>query len=80
MMQTMTERSTALAKKELQYMGAWGVSAILCDLVFVDRLNPEKARSTMKMAVKHLHDKSVGGVQVWHHLYFSLYLYLMYVV
>lgn len=59
MMQAMPERTTALAKKELLFTGAWGVTAWLCGLVFVDRLNPQRARDTMKKTVKYLQTSDV---------------------
>ena len=54
-------RPSALAKKELLYAGPFGWGAYLCGLVFVDRLNKDKARDTMAKAVKQLQDKRVGG-------------------
>ncbi|ELU12181.1 hypothetical protein CAPTEDRAFT_19530 [Capitella teleta] len=62
MMQAMPERTTALAKKELLFTGAWGVTAWLCGLVFVDRLNPQRARDTMKKTVKYL---QTSDMKLW---------------
>ena len=60
LMQAMPIRTTVLAKKELMYMGFWGLAAWLCGLVFVDRLNPETARSTMDRTVKHIQEANVS--------------------
>lgn len=60
MMQAMPLRTTALAKKELMFMGPWGLSAWLCGLVFVDRLNQEKARDTMNKTVNYIKDNNVS--------------------
>ncbi|XP_781558.2 1-acyl-sn-glycerol-3-phosphate acyltransferase alpha [Strongylocentrotus purpuratus] len=56
------KRCVVLGKKELLFFGPFGVSLYLCGTVFVDRLNPEKARSTMEKTAQHIKDKNI---KVW---------------
>lgn len=51
------ERCAALIKKELMYAGPFGLAAVLCGSVFIDRINTKKALDTMKTAVKQIKDK-----------------------
>ena len=60
MTEVMPDRCTVLAKRELLFFGPFGLAAWLSGLVFVDRLNREKARKTMDMIAKLMHDKKVS--------------------
>lgn len=48
MMEIWPENCSSLAKKELLYVGPFGLAAWLCGTVFIDRLNHEKALDTIK--------------------------------
>ena len=56
------DRGVALIKKELRYLGPFGLSAYLCGSIFIDRSNPEKARKTMDKAVQEIQNKNVSWV------------------
>ena len=60
MMEALPERSSALAKKELLYVGPFGLGAWLCGLVFVDRNNKKSARKTMDLAVERIKNERVS--------------------
>ena len=60
MMDVLPDRCTVLAKRELLYFGPFGFAAWLSGLVFVDRLNREKARNTMDMIAQLMHDQKVS--------------------
>ena len=55
-------RATFLAKKEIMYWAYFGIAAWLNGFVFIDRLNPEKALSTMKKVVSILLEKKVSDL------------------
>ncbi|XP_043500486.1 1-acyl-sn-glycerol-3-phosphate acyltransferase alpha [Polistes fuscatus] len=50
-------RCTAVAKKELFYAWPFGLAAWLSGLIFIDRLNSEKARSVINTASKQSKDE-----------------------
>ncbi|KAI4501182.1 hypothetical protein M0802_003555 [Mischocyttarus mexicanus] len=50
-------RCTAIAKKEIFYAWPFGLAAWLSGLIFIDRLNSEKARSVINTASKQSKDK-----------------------
>ena len=54
------KRCCCLIKKELKYAGPFGLAAILCGSVFIDRLNTKKALDTMKAAMKEIKEKKVS--------------------
>lgn len=56
---------TAIAKKELFYAMPFGLTAWLCGTRFIDRRNPDKAKSSMNAALAYVKEKSVS---------FSLYV------
>lgn len=60
MMDVLPDRCSVLAKRELLYFGPFGFAAWLSGLVFVDRLNREKARNTMDMIANLIHDQQVS--------------------
>ncbi|KAK2190707.1 hypothetical protein NP493_73g04026 [Ridgeia piscesae] len=62
MMDILPDRCSVLAKRELLYFGPFGFAAWLSGLVFVDRLNREKARNTMDMIAKLMHDNQL---KIW---------------
>ena len=60
MTEVLPDRCTVLAKRELLFFGPFGLAAWLSGIVFVDRLNREKACNTMDMIAKLMHDKKVS--------------------
>lgn len=53
------EKCTVVAKKELFYAWPFGLAAWLCGLIFIDRMNAEKARATINEATKSLIENKV---------------------
>lgn len=60
MFQIWPERCAALIKKELMYAGPFGLAALLCGSVFIDRINTKKALDTMKATMKQVKEKKVS--------------------
>ena len=60
MMNCWPSRCTAMAKRELLYAGTFGLAAWLAGLVFIDRMNREKAQKTMQETAEHIHNHNVG--------------------
>lgn len=58
----MPARTTALAKKEVKYMGPFGLAAWLSGLIFVDRSNHKSAISTMKYVASVIKERKV---KIW---------------
>lgn len=56
------KRCVSVGKKELAFFGSFGLCLYLCGTVFIDRLHPEKARSTLDKTVKHMKE---NNVKVW---------------
>lgn len=48
------DKCTAVAKKEIFYAWPFGLAAWLCGLIFIDRVNPEKAREKLKEATDYI--------------------------
>lgn len=55
------EKCTVVAKKEIFYAWPVGLAAWLCGLIYIDRMNSEKARSALNTATKEITDKKVKG-------------------
>lgn len=53
------DKCTVVAKKEIFYAWPVGLCAWLCGLIFIDRMNSEKARSVLNNATKEIRDKKV---------------------
>lgn len=53
------DKCTVVAKKEIFYAWPFGLAAWLCGLIFIDRMNSEKARSTINTAVEYLKENKV---------------------
>ena len=53
------EKCTVVAKKELFYAWPFGLAAWLCGLIFIDRMNSEKARTVINTATNHIKDKKI---------------------
>ncbi|XP_046567482.1 1-acyl-sn-glycerol-3-phosphate acyltransferase alpha-like [Haliotis rubra] len=59
MMEIWPLRCTSLAKKELMYTGPFGLAAWLCGTVFIDRLNHDRAVSTIKETADFINKNNV---------------------
>lgn len=59
------DKCTVVAKKELFYAWPFGLAAWLCGLIFIDRMNSEKARNVLNEATEYIKRKKV--------MYFLLY-------
>lgn len=53
------DKCTVVAKKEIFYAWPVGLGAWLCGLIFIDRMNSEKARSVLNTATQEIRDKKV---------------------
>ncbi|XP_017887337.1 1-acyl-sn-glycerol-3-phosphate acyltransferase alpha isoform X2 [Ceratina calcarata] len=53
------DKCTAVGKKEIFYAWPFGLAAWLCGLIFIDRMNSEKARSVINDATEHIKDKKI---------------------
>ena len=53
------KRMAAIAKKELNYIGPFGLVAGLCGTIFIRRNKPEDAHSTMNEAAQLVKRKKV---------------------
>lgn len=59
------DKCTVVAKKEIFYAWPVGLAAWLCGLIFIDRMNSEKARSALNTATKEITDKKVKEGRAW---------------
>lgn len=55
------DKCTVVAKKELFYAWPFGLAAWLCGLIFIDRMNTDKARTTINRATTLIKEKKVNG-------------------
>ena len=54
------ENCVSIAKRELLYFsGTFGIGAWLCGTIFIDRLNPERARKTMEDTANKIKEQKV---------------------
>jgi lysophosphatidate acyltransferase len=53
------DKCTVVAKKEIFYAWPFGLAAWLCGLIFIDRMNSEKARTIINTAVEYLKENKV---------------------
>jgi len=56
------DKCTVVAKKELFYAWPFGLAAWLCGLIFIDRMNTDKARTTINRATTLIKEKKVNGL------------------
>ncbi|CAH1786600.1 unnamed protein product [Owenia fusiformis] len=59
LMEVYPKRCSTLAKKELIWAGPFGLGSWLSGLIFIDRLNPEKARDTMTKTVRKITNENI---------------------
>ncbi|XP_034934626.1 1-acyl-sn-glycerol-3-phosphate acyltransferase alpha [Chelonus insularis] len=53
------DKCTVVAKKELFYAWPFGLAAWLCGLIFIDRMNSEKARAVLNTATDKIKEKKI---------------------
>ncbi|XP_066587088.1 1-acyl-sn-glycerol-3-phosphate acyltransferase alpha [Prorops nasuta] len=53
------DKCTVVAKKEVFYAWPFGLAAWLCGLIFIDRMNSEKARSIINSATEHIKKEKI---------------------
>lgn len=53
------DKCTVVAKKEIFYAWPFGLAAWLSGLIFIDRMNSEKARSVINTATNHIIERKV---------------------
>lgn len=53
------DKCTAVAKKEIFYAWPVGLAAWLCGLIYIDRMNSDKARSVINNAAEEIKEKKV---------------------
>lgn len=53
------DKCTVVAKKELFYAWPFGLAAWLCGLIFIDRMNSEKARSVLNEATEYIKQNKI---------------------
>ncbi|KAJ8300215.1 hypothetical protein KUTeg_021734 [Tegillarca granosa] len=73
MMEIWPENCSSLAKKELLYVGPFGLAAWLCGTVFIDRLNHEKALDTIKSTAALIKEQNVPIIPVVFSSYSEFY-------
>lgn len=66
------DKCTVVGKKELFYVWPFGLAAWLCGLIFIDRMNSEKARHCINTATNHIKDKKVIFI-----FYFLFYIFIV---
>lgn len=58
------DKCTVVAKKELFYAWPFGLAAWLCGLIFIDRMNSDKARAVINKATLHIKEKKVSNLHL----------------
>ncbi|XP_020288132.1 1-acyl-sn-glycerol-3-phosphate acyltransferase alpha isoform X1 [Pseudomyrmex gracilis] len=53
------DKCTVVAKKEIFYAWPMGLAAWLCGLIYIDRMNSEKARAVLNTAMEKLKDNKI---------------------
>lgn len=53
------DKCTVVAKKEIFYAWPFGLAAWLCGLIFIDRMNSEKARCKINTATEYIKENNV---------------------
>lgn len=54
------DKCTVIAKKELLYSGPFGLAAYLCGLIFIPRVQTDKAKSIMNLAINKIKPERVS--------------------
>lgn len=69
------DKCTIVAKKELFYAWPFGLGAWLCGLIFIDRMNSEKARSVLNVAAEQLKKEKVIPPFSFSSLFYLFYIF-----
>lgn len=56
------DKCTVIAKKEILYTGPFGLAAYLCGLIFIPRVQSDKAKTIMNLAVEQI---KPDKVRIW---------------
>lgn len=56
------DKCTVIAKKELLYTGPFGLAAWLCGLIFIPRVQTDKAKDIMNFAADRIKSKKVTEI------------------
>lgn len=54
------DKCTVIAKKSILYSGPFGLAAYLCGLIFIPRVQSDKAKIIMNMAVEKIKPDKVS--------------------
>lgn len=54
------DKCTVIAKKELLYSGPFGLAAYLCGLIFIPRIQSDKAKAIMNSAIDKIKPDKVS--------------------
>lgn len=69
-------KCTAVGKKEILYAWPFGLAAWFCGMIFIDRMNSEKAHSVINNATNYIKEKKVIQFMMQK---FKKYIYNMYI-
>lgn len=61
MMEMLPSRCVPIAKKEILYMGTFGLACWLSGLIFIDRKKREESITTLTEVAESLHKENVSG-------------------
>lgn len=61
MMEILPKRCVPIAKKEILYMGTFGLACWLAGVIFIDRKKSEKSIATLTEVAHSLHKDNVSG-------------------
>lgn len=61
MMEILPSRCVAIAKKEILYMGTFGLACWLAGLIFIDRKKREESITTLTEVAHSMHKDNVSG-------------------
>ncbi|XP_072176434.1 1-acyl-sn-glycerol-3-phosphate acyltransferase alpha-like [Diadema setosum] len=67
------KRCVPIGKKELLFTGTFGACLYLCGIIFIDRLNPDKARNTLERTAKYMEDNNVPIIPIVFSSYSEFY-------
>lgn len=56
------DKCTVIAKKEILYTGPFGLAAYLCGLIFIPRVQADKAKTIMNLAVEKIKPDKVRNL------------------
>lgn len=63
MFEALPERCVTVAKKEILYMGTFGLCCWLSKFIFIDRRKTDRAISVMSKVARTMHQEDVSGTR-----------------